>query len=58
MAETETKAAIDAFERASRKVKQCLGLKSGGAGAETDYSVAYQGLVRANLAPQLRGKYR
>ena len=59
MADTEevTKA-WQGFEAASRKVKQQTTMKSGGAGAENDYSTTWQNLVRLGEAPQLRGKYR
>ena len=58
MTEEEIKTLWAAFEAASRKVKQQLGLKSGGGGAENEYSTAYQALVRAGLVSQLRGKLR
>lgn len=59
MADTEetTKAWQD-FEAASRKVKQQTTMKSGGAGAENDYTTTYQNLVRLGEVTQLRGKYR
>ena len=46
------------FEAASKKVRQALGAKQGGAAAESQYGDAYQALVRAGLAPQIRKKYR
>jgi hypothetical protein len=58
VSEEQTKARWSAFEAASRKVKQQLTMKSGGSGAESEYSDTYQGLVRDGLASQLRGKYR
>lgn len=49
---------ISAFNAASVAVKKSLPMKQGGSGAETQYTEAYQALVRAGLAPQIRQKYR
>lgn len=47
-----------AFEAASKRLKQATPTNNGGAGNENAYAAAYQRLVQAGLAPQLRGKYR
>lgn len=49
--------AWSAFNSASAKLKQALPTKAGG-GLETTYATAYQGLVRAGLAQQLKKRYR
>lgn len=43
------------YERATKKLK---GMSKQGGGAENDFAAAYQALVKAGLAQQLRGKYR
>jgi hypothetical protein len=46
------------FEAASRKIKQQLNSPKGGGQSEAEYTVAYQNLVKAGLALQLKKKYR
>lgn len=46
------------FEAASRKIKQQLNSPKGGTQAEAEYSNAYQSLVKAGMAQQLKKKYR
>lgn len=46
------------FEIASKKVKQALNSPKGGLAAENEYSAAYQKLVKAGLAQQIRKRYR
>jgi hypothetical protein len=46
------------FRRASDELAKAKPTSQGGIQAETRYAVAYEALVRAGLAPRLRGKYR
>jgi hypothetical protein len=46
------------FEAATARVHEQLHLRQGGQAAENEYSAAYQALVKAGLAPQLRARYR
>ena len=46
------------FESASKGIKKQLPMKMGGSAAEKNYSAAYQALVKAGLAPQIKKKYR
>lgn len=46
------------FEAASKNVQKALIANQGGKKAEIAYGEAYQGLVVAGLAPQLRKRYR
>jgi len=52
------RAAEDRYRQATRKVEACLGMKNGGASAESSYADAYQELVKLGVCPQLRGKYK
>jgi hypothetical protein len=47
-----------AFTRASDRLRECKRARTGGVAAEVEYGAAYQRLVRAGKAPQLRAKYR
>lgn len=58
VSEEQAKALWASFDAASRKLKQQLGMKSGGSGAENEYSVTYQALANAGLVQQLREKHR
>lgn len=46
------------FEAASKKIKTQMNSPKGGTQAESEYKIAYQELVRAGLAMQIRRKYR
>jgi hypothetical protein len=46
------------FERSRIDMHKCLGKSSGGERAEKVYGRAYQRLVKAGLAEQLKKKYR
>lgn len=46
------------FDKAGAAIRKSLTTTGGGTGAETNYSQAYQALVREGLAPQIRRKYR
>jgi hypothetical protein len=46
------------LDTASASLRRGLPMSKGGAKAEQAYSSAYQALVQAGLAPQLRRKYR
>ena len=46
------------MEAASKNVAKRLPAAMGGTGAEVQYSLAYQALVRAGLRPQMKKKYR
>jgi hypothetical protein len=48
----------DEFVAASREVAKSLPMRLGGQAAENGYSSAYQALVKAGKAPQIRSKYR
>ena len=57
----ESDALFAAYEEALRKLAnggKGLSFQQQGAAAEARYAQAYQALVRAGLAPQLRKKYR
>jgi predicted type IV restriction endonuclease len=54
----EQTAALWRLEQASKKVKLCLGMKQGGAGAEKSYSQAYQYCVSLGIRQQIRSRYR
>lgn len=47
-----------AYNAASAQVAKCLRMSAGGSKAEQKYGRAYQALVRAGLAPQIRARYR
>jgi hypothetical protein len=49
---------LDKYEIASKKIKQQLNSPKGGSSAEAEYSAAYQALVKAGLAMQIKKKYR
>lgn len=49
---------INKFEAASRKIKQSLNSPKGGSQAEGEYRDAYQDLVKAGMAMQIKKKYR
>ncbi len=46
------------FDVISAKLARALPMSKGGAKTENAYDSAYQALVQAGLAPQLRWKYR
>ena len=54
----EQESALADLERASKRVKACLGMKQGGDAAEKNYSQAYQACVRLGAMPQIKKKYR
>lgn len=49
---------ISQYEVASKKIKQQLNSPKGGSQAENEFSIAYQNLVKAGLAGQIKKKYR
>jgi hypothetical protein len=58
MVDDDTKRRLtDAYEKALATVKKCTPGKLGFT-SEAKYGQAYQQLVNAGLAPQLKGKYR
>lgn len=50
------RAALSEMNRATARLQSHK--PAAGAQVESEYALAYQGLVRLGLAPQLRGKYR
>lgn len=54
----EEKRLVDKFNTASRKISQQLNSPKGGSQAESEYRDAYQKLVQAGLAQQIKKKYR
>lgn len=54
----EQTSAIHNMERASKAVQAQPTMAQGARATETRYGEAYQGLVVAGLAPQLKQKYR
>jgi hypothetical protein len=46
------------YETASKRIAQQLTTSNGGSQAESVYNVAYQDLVKAGLAMQIKRKYR
>lgn len=47
-----------AYEAASKKIKAQLNSPKGGVQAENEFDIAYQNLVKAGLALQIKKKYR
>jgi hypothetical protein len=45
---------INAYEAASKKIRD----PKGGTGAESEYKIAYQNMVKAGIALQIKKKYR
>lgn len=46
------------YNAASAALKRCMNTKKGGKQDEARFAQAYQGLVRAGLATQIKAKYR
>jgi hypothetical protein len=57
MNETEKKL-FDKYETASKKIKAQMNSPKGGSQAENEFAIAYQKLVQAGLAQQIKKKYR
>jgi hypothetical protein len=57
MNDEQEKAARE-YDAARKEVEKALPTSNGGKRAEVNYADAYQRLVRAGLAPQLKRKYR
>jgi len=53
----EQERALRAFEEARKRMLTASTVSQGAIKAETVYVEAYQGLVRAGLAPQIKAKY-
>jgi hypothetical protein len=49
---------LDKYETACKAIRECLPKDNGGAVAELRFGEAYQNLVKAGLARQIRKKYR
>lgn len=47
-----------AYETASKKIKAQMNSPKGGTQAEAEFKIAYQNLVKAGLALQIKKKYR
>lgn len=54
----EVRKAELAYESALKKVRAAPTVAEGAIAAETRYAEAYQGLVKAGAAPQLKAKHR
>lgn len=54
----EQEAAVRRYEAARKTVMGQPTIAQGGKRAEVKYAEAYQGMVRAGVAPQLKRKYR
>ena len=49
---------FDRYESAVKELRECKSKDNGGAAAELRFGRAYQELVKAGLALQIKGKYR
>jgi len=54
----DTDKLLSNYEAASKKIKQQLNSPKGGSQAESEFRDAYQKLVQAGLAQQIKKKYR
>lgn len=54
----EVRKAELAYESALKKVRAAPTVAEGAIAAETKYAEAYQGLVKAGVAPQIKTKHR
>jgi len=48
----------NAYEATAKKIKAQLNSPKGGTQAESEFKIAYQNLVKAGLAMQIKKKYR
>lgn len=49
---------VNEFNLARKKLQKCDPTNKGGSRYENEYGAAYKEMVRAEIAPQLRKKYR